>query len=236
MSCPHRAAICRPTSRRTRERDRRDARCFDQRRARLRAESRDKVDDAGRDSGLDKEFDKGDGEGRGVLRRFQHDRIAGEQRRKHLPTWDRDREVPGGDQAHDADGYPLGHAVHFGALGGDDAAAGHSAERRDVVGHVDGFLDIPTGLDEDFAHLIDHQAGEPFLFALQQLTHPKQRRTAYRSGRPPPLGISGACCCHRRIDIRFLGACEEADHLGGPGRIYGCEGMTVLRAVPRHRR
>jgi len=189
------------------------ARRFDQRRASLRTESCDQIDDPRRNPGFDQQFDEGDSEGRGVFRRFQHHGVACEQRGKHLPAWDRDRKVPRGDESDNPNRHSLCGAVHIGALGGNDAAVGHAAKRCDIVGHVDGFLDIAARLDQHFAHLRDHQAREPLLLTLQQLPHAKQRRAADRRGSPTPSGICGGGGGDRCLDIHGLRPREEPEHL-----------------------
>ena len=61
------------------------------------------VDDALRDAGLERELGEPQRRERRQLRRLEHDRVAARERRPELPGRDVEREVPGHDQADDAE-------------------------------------------------------------------------------------------------------------------------------------
>ncbi|MDR8771122.1 hypothetical protein FEP92_01500 [Burkholderia multivorans] len=67
------------------------------------------IDDAGRKSDLGHQLDDPQRRQRRDLRRFQHDRVAGGQRRAHLPAREHQREIP----RHDLPDYADRRALHI---------------------------------------------------------------------------------------------------------------------------
>ena len=80
----------------------RDQRMLDQRRADLRAEAGDDVDDAGRKARLLDQLGELERRGRGELRRLDDHGVAGGERRRELPGQQQQRRVPRRDDRHDA--------------------------------------------------------------------------------------------------------------------------------------
>ena len=118
----------------------------------------------------------------GVSRRgLEDDRVAADQRRHHLPARDGDREVPGRDDAGDADRLADAHRPLVGQLGGHRVAEHAAPLAGHQVGDVDAFLDVAARLGEDLAHLARHgpRAGAP-------CARPAAPRSAYRIS--PRLG------------------------------------------------
>ena len=107
-------------------------------------------------------------------RRLEHDRVAGDERRHHLPARDRHREVPGRDDPGHADRLADAHRPLVGQLGRDGVAEHPAALAGHQVGDVDAFLDVAARLGEDLAHLAGHRPREPLLV----LGH--ERAEAYR--------------------------------------------------------
>ena len=81
-----------------------------------RARPDDDVQDALRDPGLERELGKAQGRERRQLGRLEHDGVPAGERGAELPARDVEREVPGHDQADDAE--------RLAERGGDAARAG----------------------------------------------------------------------------------------------------------------
>ena len=85
------------------ERDRAHVGALDERRADLRAGAGEHVQDAGGEPRLGEALGDVEAGARRVVRELEHDGVAVDQRGRELPDRDRDREVPGRDQADDAE-------------------------------------------------------------------------------------------------------------------------------------
>ena len=90
----------------SREGDRADERVTNELCACCRAGSREHVEHAGRQAGFGEALGDVDARPRRLIRELEHDDVAVDERRRELPDRDRDREVPGRDQAHYADRTP----------------------------------------------------------------------------------------------------------------------------------
>ena len=207
------------------ERDQVDVRVLGQRRAGLGPGAEHQIGDAGGQPGLLQRPHQQDRGRRRQLARLEHEGVAGQQRRGHLPGRLQQRVVPRRDQSADADRL-VDHAAdriraagvdHPAGLGAADAGVVAEA-RRDVV-HV------VLGFDEPLAGVERLGAGEILAVAVDQVGGAQQhvRPFAFRRARPRArveglarrgdrgVGVLGGClgdCARpagRRRDIGFRG-------------------------------
>ena len=154
----------------------------------------------GREAGLGHQLDQERGAVGRVARRLEHDRVAADERRHHLPARNRHREVPGRDDPGDPDRLADRHRPLVGQLRGRRVAEQAAALAGHQEGDVDALLDVAPGLGQDLAHLAGHRPGEALLVlghegpeAIQDLaalgrrrSAPAQRRPSRRPGSPAP--------------------------------------------------
>ena len=148
------------------------------------------------------------------------------ERRENLPGRHGDREVPGGDQAADADRLADRHRELVAQLGRRRLAVEAAALAGHELRHVDGFLDVAAGLGDDLAHLARHVAGIAILALGEQLRGAQQDVGPLRRRHLAPAGIGLGGRRHRAIDVgrRRLG--EAADQVAGVRRAAVLEGRA----------
>ena len=211
-------------------------RALDERVADVRAAAGDQVHGARREAGLGHQLDEQHRAVRRVAGRLEHDRVAGDERRHHLPARDRHREVPGRDDPDDADRLADAHRPLVGQLGRDCVAecaaplAGH--QERDV----DAFLDVAARLGEHLAHLAGHRAGEALLVLRHELAEAVEDLAALRSGRPSPAALGVLGRPHGPRDVGRGAGLEAADDVARVGGVAALERRAGLRIRPTRRR
>src|SRR5215469_6099991 len=208
------------------QRNRADLRMLRNWRTHAGAEPGDDIDDSFGKPRIHQGANQIEGGKRGVLRRLDHASVAAHDRWQQLPRRDRHREVPGGD--HPADAQRLAHrhrklAGQFGRRGGPKHPP---ALTRHVVGSIDRFLRIASGLLDDLPHLAGHVA-RVLLFPLtQDFPSPIDDFSANWSRNEPPLGEGAFGSLHGGIHIRLARLLEDADHFPGVGRVAVFEGFA----------
>ncbi|CAB4928624.1 unannotated protein [freshwater metagenome] len=112
------------------------------------------------DAGLEGKFAKPDGGERRDLCWLHDDGAAGRERRSETPAGDRHREIPGNDDAHDADRLLEGHVD---ATGDWDLPAEKPFGRPGVVSeHVRDVIRLPARIADRVAGVQDLKLGELF--------------------------------------------------------------------------
>ena len=124
-----------------------------------RAGAGNDIDDAGREAGVDERMHEVVGGERRIGGGLDDAGVAGDEGREELPTGNGHGEVPGSDEADDADGHADAHGELVLQLAGGGLAEEAAAFAGYVEGFVDGFLDVAAGLGEDLAHFAGHVAG-----------------------------------------------------------------------------
>eukprot|EP00659_Diplonema_papillatum_P007317 gene7317-biopygen7289 len=113
----------------------------------------DHIEYPGRQVGLGHQF----GELEAVVRRFfagfDHDGVAGEQRRGHLAGDQKEREVPRQDAGHHTQGFAEQEDIFIGAVAGDDLAFNAARPLGHVVEVVGGEVDFHFRQAADLALL-----------------------------------------------------------------------------------
>ncbi len=163
--------------------------CAGDRRAGRAAGSGHDVDDAGRKAGLEGELAQPDRRQRGPAGRLEDAGVAGRQRRPELPAGHQHREVPGHDQAHDADRLAQGE-VETGLADRDRLA--EDLVRRPAVVLEDEARpeDLAAGARDRLADVARLEPGELLEVRLHERRELRQGPAAL-AGRParPALGV-----------------------------------------------
>ena len=110
--------ICSPARGRAGEGDRAHRRRHGDRRADLGGAAGDEIQHALRHAGGDKGLGQAIAAERRIRRRLEHDRVAGDQRRRDLARRDRHRKIPWRDHGHHAQRLALGVDDHVGIVVG----------------------------------------------------------------------------------------------------------------------
>ena len=169
---------------------------------------------------------------RRVLARLEHDRVAAQDGRKHLPRRHRDGEVPRRDEAADADGAPDGHVELVVHLRRHRVAEELAAHRHRVVRRVDGLLHVALGLEERLAHLARHRVRDLGLALRHEVADALEDLAALGRGHeaPRPEGASGG------LDggghVRFARGREGADEVGLLGGVAALERLAAGGVAP----
>ena len=120
--------------------------------------ARDNGEDSLGDSRLEGELSQADRRERRDLGGLQHDRASRGQCGCESPACDRHGEVPGDDDAHDADGLVEGHVD---AAGHGDLAAEEALRSAGVVGqHVADVARLPARIADGVAGVGDLELGK----------------------------------------------------------------------------
>ncbi len=192
----------------------------------------DQVGDARRNSGLFKNLEELYSCVRSVLGRFEHNRVAAEQRREELPGRDRHGKVPGSDQSADADRRADRHGELIRQLRGRGLAKEPSALARGIVGRVGPLLNVAARLLENLSHLPGHGPRDLLFAPAQNLSHSKEHLAALGRRHQPPTRQSLLGGADRFVDVRRARVREEADQVAPVGRIAVFKSLAGLRRNP----
>ena len=194
------------------------------------AEAGHDLEHAVRDSGLRRELCETQRGQRRLLRRLQHDTVAGRERRADLPARHQEREVPGHDGADDAE--RLAHERHDVARPGRRDLVVHLVDRLAVVGDalgrerdVDG-----AGVADRLAHVERLEQGELVAVLADQLREADEHALALLRGdaRPHTGFERRARAAHRAIDIVGVAGCDRRDRAAG-------RRIDAVERLARHR-
>ena len=220
-----RAALCRLdrdlTARpfRARERDRLHVGVRDDLVPDLRPGTGDEVERSLRDTRFAERFDQTQRTERRQIRRLQHDSVAADQRRRHLPRRDRDWKVPGRDQSDDAKRATPGLDEDAVPLGRNIVAAEPRALSTDEPKNVDRAADFAPRFRERLPLLARHLARDLIGSRLEDVGGPVEDLAALgrRQRRPGRLrGPGGRNGLPRVVRVRLL---KRSDDLARVGRI-----------------
>jgi hypothetical protein len=184
----------------------------------------DHVEHALRQAGLVQDGDQGLGGRRGRAGGLDHHRVAEGQRRRGLPGRDGDREVPGRDQAEDADRLAVGLDLHAGAHGGQVLpvqAQGLAGEILEDAAGADGFADA---FRQGLALFARQQAAE----RLAPLEHQgggaveDVRADLWRGLGPGREGAPGGG--DGGVDLRHIAVGRAGDQVAGVGGVQALRG------------
>src|SRR5260370_21411711 len=139
--------------------------------------------------------------------------MAGDARGKHLPGGNGDREIPGCDTANHANGIAHGNSRFVGQFDRDTVTEEPAPFTSHIVCHIDPFLHIPTGLLEDFTHLLRHGTCYFFFMLFEQFTHAKKNFTPFGGRHQSPFFKGCAGCCNGSIGFGFTREREVASKL-----------------------
>ena len=191
----------------------------------------DDVEDALRKQ-ITGELGKSDRGQRGVLGRFDDQRVTGHQRRADLPDRHQQGVVPGRDRTDDAERVTADHAGVAGeVLTGrtaleDPGGAGEEAEM------IDDHLHLLLGEADRLADVDGLQTGELGLGRLEPVGELQQRPGAFAGGGLRPAREGGLGCRHRDIDVGRPGGRHLGDLLAGGGRHHhGCPAIESRPAL-----
>jgi len=181
------------------------------------------VDEPGGYARIDACLDEGVATRGREFRRFDHDAVACQQRGEDLPRRDRDGEVPWRDHPHDTDGVTRRESELVGHLARVRRTPRSATLPCDEASHVDGFLHVAAGFDQDLAGLARH---EPRQVGLARREHVADRgdrlgTRRHRDVRPRPLRGHGAG--DGIVDDRGVGGHERGNHIVGVGGIAALE-------------
>ncbi len=190
------------------------------------------VDDASRHAGGLHDLHQQLAGVRRLLGRLEHDRVAAQDGRKHLPRRDRHREVPGCDQAADADGAADGHVELVVHLRRDGVPEELAAHRHGVVRRVDGFLHVALGLEVGLAHLARHRVRHVGLALGHDVADALEDLAALGRWRQPPRVEGVLCRRHGRRHVRLARLREVTDEVGVLRRVAALEGLAALGVDP----
>ncbi len=169
---------------------------------------------------------------RRVRCRLEHDGVAGDQGRHHLPARDRNREVPGRDDPGHADRLADRHRPLVGQLRGRRVTehpasfAGH--QERDV----DALLDVAASLGQDLAHLARHRSGDPLLVLGQERAEAIEELSALRGRGRAPARQRRLRSSSGPPDVGRRARLEPADDVARVGRVVALEHRAGRRIDP----
>jgi hypothetical protein len=125
------------------------------------------------DAGVQRELTEPDRRQGGELGRFEHDGVAGRERRGQAPARDRHREVPRHDDRDDPERLLEGHVE---PTGDGDLPAEEALGCRGVVAqHVDHVADLPPGVADGVAGVRHLEGGEVVGGGLDGVGEPAQQ-------------------------------------------------------------
>jgi hypothetical protein len=194
-----------------------DAWAGGQRLAGLQAKAVDDIEGPGRQQIADQVGPEQD-RGRGLFGGLDHHAVAGGQRWSQLPAGHQQREIPGDDLAHHAQGLVevIGDriAIDFGdpALLGADAAG-------EIAEVVDGQRQVGGGrLADRLAVVPGLGGGQEVEIFLHPLGHRVQDHRALGGGGPTPGVFGGVGRVQGGLDVLLVGASHLAERLAVHGR------------------
>ena len=238
-----------PGRRRARERDDRHVRDVDDRVADLGARPGHEVDDCPAGKPASAISSTRSAAQCGVsLAGLKTTRVAGHERRHHLPARDRDREVPGRDDPGDPDRLADAHRPLVRQLARDRVAEHPAALAGHQEGDVDALLDVAAGLGDDLAHLAAHRLRQPLLVlghqraeAIQDLAALRGRRPAATSARRVSAALiaiatSAACPAWKRPTTSRVSAGLRLSNVSPVTRVAPLAGDEVAERRRRRRR
>ncbi len=178
----------------------------------------DQVEDPGRQVGLGHQAGEFMGIDRGFLAGFDHDGVAGDQRRCQLAGDEKEGEVPGQDAGYHAQWLAQQKDLLVGPVAGDDLAFYAPRPLGHVVEIVGGEIDLHFGQATDLALFTDDCLGQPRC-TLTQLCRDAPQIAGALDGwlaRPGLLGTAGGG--DGLIDVFATGRRHPGQGLAG-GRV-----------------
>ena len=113
---------------------------------------------------------------RDVFGRIEDHRIPADERRKHLPRWNRHRKIERADQSGDSDRAAIAHRPLVSQLARHSVSKEPASFTRRVIRGVDSFLDVAARFGEGLAHLPRHRVGDLFLSRGHEVANEAQRQ------------------------------------------------------------
>ena len=209
------------------EADMRNRGMRDERRAHLGSESRDDVDDAFGKPRLGEERREFEHRRRRELRRLDHRRASGGERRSELPARQRERRIPWRDDADHALGLVLRVGEHAPLVRRDHRTlhlVGEAAVILEVVAHVP---DLGARLRQDLAVVALLDRGQPVDVGDDEIAEPPQQVAALRRAHPRPLAL-GQRALRRRRRPRRHRASSPRPISAQTLPVYGILGRQIL--------
>ncbi len=149
--------------RRSRKRDHRDVGVFDERAADDRALPVHQLHHLGRQSRFEQHLDQQMRRVRHIFGGLEDHGVSAQQRRKHFPGGNREREVERRDQPRDPDRPAIAHRPLVAQLRRHDSAEQAPALGGGVECRVDPLLHVAARLRDDLPHLARHRARDVVL-------------------------------------------------------------------------
>lgn len=192
----------------------------------------DDIGDARGDAGFYECQADFEAKGRGGGGGFKDGGISCHECGGQFPGGDGDGEIPGCDEAYDAEGLALGIEEDIGEVMGNGLATERVTDAPEEPEDIDGALDFAGGLREGFAFLAGEELGELGLACFQDLRgFGQDAATGDRGGVGPRRegglgGIDGLLCV-LLVTERVLG-----DRFPGIGGILSLEGLSGGSVCP----
>ena len=200
--------------------------------ARLFAEAGDDVEHSGRQPRLQRELTQANRGQRGLLGRLQHDRVAGQQRRRELPRTDDERVVPGNDGRDDSERLAANERQVIGSGRGNLVV--ELVGELGIVGNTVGgkrYIDSERVADR-LADIERLQRREALQVRSHQLREAQQNALALLGLRAPPDTAleGGARRGHGRLHVSGL----TTRDLGNDATIYRADVLERATRVGCH--
>ena len=165
---------------------------------------------------------------RGDLARLHDDRVARQERGRHLAGEDIEREVPGHDPADDADRLPEQQLHLVGPVAGDDLALDPAGPFSGVVEVVRGPVDLAPRLVEGLALLLGQHPGEVLGVLPDPIGDPVQIAGALDRRQLLPLALGPVGELDRLPGV-LDGRVGDIRHGGAGGRVLDHQRLAALR-------
>src|SRR5919197_5841153 len=193
------------------EADLRHVRVLDEPAADRAPRAGDDVQDALGESGVERELGEPQGGQGGELGGLEHDGVPAGERRAELPRRDGDWEVPGDDQADDAERLPERHvdAARDGNRLAEVLVDGAGVEVEDVRDHGD----LGAGVGDRLADVPRLEARELLAVLLDERREPAEEACAVGGRDGTPGGEGGARGGDRGVRLLDAGRLELGDGL-----------------------
>ena len=173
----------------------------------------DDVEDALRQARLERDPLQLDGAERGQLGRLEDDGVAGGEGRRDLPGGDHEGEVPGHDQADDAEWLAEGHVD---AAGDRDRLAQQPLGGARVVAEgLDHHPDLAAGVADRLARIARLQVASSSRRSSSASARRWMQGAAIRRCERAPGREGGLCASHGGVDLGRPGPGQLGHHLLG---------------------
>src|SRR3954471_21877716 len=150
---------------------------------------------------------------------LEHHAVAVGQRRRNLPSRDCDREVPGRDHAHNADGLARDLDIDARPGRGELVACHAQTLAREEQEDLSRAHRLADAFGQGLAFLTRKNAADLVLARQELVAHTLEDVVARLDARPRPgrKGILGGC--YGNLSLGGVGVDEAPDHVIGVGRV-----------------